>query len=248
MSRPMLEVIALSAADATAAQSGGADRLELVTDMAADGLTPDIGLFRAVRDAVTIPVRVMLRLSAGFTAGGERGLAELTARARELRSEGAEEFVLGFLDEDGKLDLAATETVLLELGGCSWTFHRAVDHAADRHAVRRELAELPGLDTYLTAGSPHGVADGLPVLTAEAERHLAGEPGYTPCLLIGGGLRLDQVPPLREAGVDAFHIGAAARPGGWTQPVDADAVRRWRAALDREPVDREPPGVRAPAL
>lgn len=38
--RALLEVIALDAADAIAAQSGGADRLELVTDMAADGLTP----------------------------------------------------------------------------------------------------------------------------------------------------------------------------------------------------------------
>jgi len=38
--RAVLEVIALDAEDAVAARSGGADRLELVTDMAADGLTP----------------------------------------------------------------------------------------------------------------------------------------------------------------------------------------------------------------
>lgn len=39
--RALLEVIALDAADAVAAEAGGADRLELVSDMAADGLTPD---------------------------------------------------------------------------------------------------------------------------------------------------------------------------------------------------------------
>lgn len=38
--RALLEVIALDARDAVAAAEGGADRLELVTDMAADGLTP----------------------------------------------------------------------------------------------------------------------------------------------------------------------------------------------------------------
>lgn len=38
--RAVLEVIALDAEDAVAAQAGGADRLEVVTDMAADGLTP----------------------------------------------------------------------------------------------------------------------------------------------------------------------------------------------------------------
>ncbi|MGW7357743.1 hypothetical protein ACWGI0_14205, partial [Streptomyces sp. NPDC054802] len=41
--RALLEVIALDAEDAVAARSGGADRLELVTDMAADGLTPPGG-------------------------------------------------------------------------------------------------------------------------------------------------------------------------------------------------------------
>lgn len=36
----LLEVIALGAEDAQRAQEGGADRLELVADMASDGLTP----------------------------------------------------------------------------------------------------------------------------------------------------------------------------------------------------------------
>ena len=40
--RAVLEVIALDVEDAVAAQAGGADRLELVTDMAADGLTPAV--------------------------------------------------------------------------------------------------------------------------------------------------------------------------------------------------------------
>src|SRR5690242_1410597 len=62
MSRPIFEVIALGAEDAVAAQTGGADRLELVTDMAADGLTPSRAVFGAIRRAVRIPLRVMLRL------------------------------------------------------------------------------------------------------------------------------------------------------------------------------------------
>lgn len=96
--RALLEVIALDAEDAIAAQAGGADRLELVTDMAADGLTPPRETFAAIRAAVEIPLRVMLRKSDGFAAGEVSGLV---AAARELRAEGAEEFVLGFLNPDG---------------------------------------------------------------------------------------------------------------------------------------------------
>ncbi|MEU4268716.1 copper homeostasis protein CutC [Streptomyces sp. NPDC026092] len=225
--RAVLEVIALDEEDAVAAQAGGADRLELVTDMAADGLTPSRTGFAAIRAAVDIPLRVMLRLTDGFAAGD---IDALVARATDLRDAGADEFVLGFLTPDGDADLVAVERLIAVLDGCRWTFHRAIDRTPDRDALRKQLADLPGLDTYLTAGSPTGVDDGLPVLLAEAAR--AGEPGYEPQILVGGGLRLDHLPHLRTAGLSAFHIGGAARPHGWTAPVSPEAVRVWREALD----------------
>jgi copper homeostasis protein len=225
--RAVLEVIALDAEDAVAAQAGGADRLELVTDMAADGLTPSAGTVGEIRAAVDIPVRVMLRLADGFAAGD---VDRLVGTAGRMRDAGAEEFVLGFLDAAGQVDLDAVERVVDVLDGCRWTFHRAIDRAADRDALRRALDGLPGLDAYLTAGSATGVDDGLPVLCAEAAR--GGERGYEPRILVGGGLRLDHVPALLAAGIDAFHIGGAARPEGWTGPVSEVAVAEWRYALD----------------
>ncbi|MET9606379.1 copper homeostasis protein CutC [Streptomyces sp. NPDC006512] len=226
--RALLEVIALDVEDAVAAQAGGADRLELVTDMAADGLTPPRETFAAIRAAVDIPLRVMLRRTDGFAAGALAGLVEA---ARGLRAEGAEEFVLGFLNPDGSADVEAVEAVVAELDGCRWTFHRAIDRSADRDQLRKALADLPGLDTYLTAGSAAGVSEGKPVLLAEAARSGAGEPGYGARILVGGGLSLAHLPRLREAGIDAFHIGGAARPSGWDQPVSAAAVAQWRGAV-----------------
>lgn len=235
MSRPILEVIALSAQDAAAAQAGGADRLEVISDMASDGLSPARETFADIRERVDIPLRVMLRLRRGFLAGGEAGLDTLCETARELRAEGADEFVLGFLDSGGQADTHAVTTLASVVAGCRWTFHRALDHAADRDALRRQLADVPGLDTYLTAGSADGVPDGYDVLLTEAARTRDREPGYAAQLLVGGGLRLEHLPGLRAAGVDAFHIGGAARPHGWDAPVDPAAVHRWREALDGTP-------------
>ncbi|MEU5598884.1 copper homeostasis protein CutC [Streptomyces sp. NPDC020298] len=225
--RAVLEVIALDPEDAVAAQAGGADRLELVADMAADGLTPAARTFAGIRAAVDLDLRVMLRLADGFAAGDVERLVRV---AGELRGAGADQFVLGFLGPDGGVDLDAVERVVGELDGCRWTFHRAIDRAADRAALRKQLADLPGLDCYLTAGSASGVDEGLPTLLAEARR--SGEPGYGQRLLVGGGLRLDHVPTLFAAGIDGFHIGGAARPGGWGEPVSAAAVAQWREALD----------------
>ncbi|MFC9278251.1 copper homeostasis protein CutC [Streptomyces collinus] len=228
--RAVLEVIALDTEDAVAAQAGGADRLELVTEMAADGLTPSVRTFAGIRAAVDIDLRVMLRLTDGFAAGGPENLDLLVRVAGQLRDAGADQFVLGFLESGGCVDLAAVERVVAALDGCRWTFHRAIDRAADRDALRKQLADLPGLDTYLTAGSADGVDGGLGTLVTEAAHD--GEPGYEQQIMVGGGLRLEHVPRLRAAGIEAFHIGGAARAAGWTGPVSEPAVREWRTVLD----------------
>ncbi|MFI9331126.1 copper homeostasis protein CutC [Kitasatospora sp. NPDC052868] len=253
MSRPMLEVIALDALDARAAALGGADRIELVQDMAKWGLTPSPEAVREVRAAVDLPVRVMLREAAGFAAGD---VELLRAQARALLRAGAEEFVLGFLTPDGAVDLPAVEAVLEVLDGRPWTFHKAIDFTADRTAAWATVSGLPGLDSVLSSGGPQGVEEGLATLLAENRRlgaqRRAGDapnPGEGPSagddpnagdaprapaprLIAGGTLREPHVVPLRAGGLDAFHVGTRARPhGSWDHPVDQAAVRHWRELL-----------------
>ncbi|MFD9703481.1 copper homeostasis protein CutC [Lentzea sp. NPDC059081] len=217
---PILEVIALTAKDAVAAQEGGADRLELVSDMASDGLTPSVATFKEASAAVDIPIRVMLRDAKGFAPGN---LKQLRRQAWELREAGATEFVLGFLDAEGEIDEGVTLNLLAELEGCAWTFHRALDNSND---VFRSWATVQtlGCDTVLAAGSPKGVEDGLEnlkKLTSQAP----------PALLVGGGLQQRHVPELLAAGVTGFHVGSAVRPSGWDSPVDVSSVRDWVTRL-----------------
>jgi copper homeostasis protein len=215
----MLEVIVLAAADAETAQAGGAHRLELVADMASDGLTPPPSVLTSVLAATDLPVRVMLRDASGFAPGSVDGLRREAAALREL---GASEFVLGFLTPAGEVDEEACAAVLAELDGCRWTFHRALDNSADPLAAWSVVAEL-GCDTVLASGSPRGVADGLPVLHELISRQGADGPR----VLVGGGLRVEQVAPLKAAGASGFHVGGAVRPSGWGGPVSAEAVRTW---------------------
>ena len=220
MTSALLEVIALDAEDARRAEAGGADRIELVSAMDQAGLSPAPATVAAVRAAVAIPVRTMLRVTGGFAAGDLDGLRRT---ARDLASAGADAFVLGFLDAAGDVDAAAMTAALEALDGHPWTFHRALDHAADRPAAWAAFEKLPGLDCVLTAGDPAGVTAGLPVLLADAAAGRAGT------LLAGGGLRPEHVPALRAAGVTAFHTGGAVRPGGaWSEPIDPNLVTAWR--------------------
>jgi copper homeostasis protein len=231
MTTALLEVIALDAADARSAVEGGADRLELVSGMEFSGFNPAVETFGQIRAAVDVPLRVMLRLRDGFLAGGYAGLTALKASARELRAEGADQFVLGWLDPAGAVDMSALEDVLAVLDGAAWTFHKAIDAAPDRDAVFAAVRSLPGLDTVLTSGGPFPAGQGVEVLRAEAEREAARPDGVS--ILVGGGLKLADLPALRAVGLTQFHLGSAVRAtGDWAGHVDPDRVAAWRSALD----------------
>lgn len=224
----LLEVIALTVADARAAQDGGADRIEVVADMAADGLTPDPELGAAIRGATSLPMRVMLRANAGFrTTGAE--LDRLRRAAAGLAEAGADGFVLGFLDSAGHVDTGATGKLATEIAPLPWTFHRALDHAADPVQAWRVVRDLGGgLDTVLTAGSARGVDAGVGVLA----RRAAEDPAAAGMIMAGGGLRRKHVALLAAAGVTAFHVGTAVRPDGdWDAPADPALVREWRTLV-----------------
>ena len=77
----ILEVIACSVADAVEAEKGGANRLEVVSDLDRGGLTPPVELVRAIQDAVNLPLRVMVRESDGYQTSGETEIEKLCTAA-----------------------------------------------------------------------------------------------------------------------------------------------------------------------
>jgi copper homeostasis protein len=239
MPNGLLEVIAADAEDARRAVAAGAHRLELVSAMRYAGFCPAPETVEAVLEAVDVPVRVMLRLREGFGAGGPAGVAALIEAAERLKAAGAREFVLGWLDEEGRegekgaADVRAVTSVLEALDGFPWTFHKAVDDpTVDRDALFTAIRGLPGLDTVLTSGGPAPAGRGVSVLAAEAARERALGPAGLK-LLVGGGLQLEDLPALRAAGLSDFHVGTAVRVGrSWDHPVDPGIVEHWLAAIE----------------
>ncbi|WP_375423501.1 copper homeostasis protein CutC [uncultured Friedmanniella sp.] len=225
----LLEVIVRHAADASRAEDGGADRLELVGSMEHGGLSPEPGVVEQVCAATSLPVRVMLRLREGFgTDGGE--LVRLQGIAGAYDHAGAAGLVLGFLNGHTEVDVDVVLALVGEREG-AWTFHRAVDACISTDRAWRELRHLPGLDAVLTAGSARGVAEGLDELVQRAR----GDDFARGVIMAGGGLAPEHVPWLVRAGVRAFHIGSAARPlGEYKAYVDPELVRTWRTLVDEQ--------------
>src|SRR5947208_969268 len=88
--RMLLEVIVASVADAVAAADGGADRLEVLRDLSRGGLTPPIELVQQIQHAVTLPLRVMVRESDGFTCASDDECRLLVDQAASLAGLGVD--------------------------------------------------------------------------------------------------------------------------------------------------------------
>ncbi len=215
--------------DVPGADEGGADRLFVIADVEAGGLSPEPGTVSAVCKETEVPVRVMLRLNDGLsTTGGE--LSRLVGLGEDYLSVGAEGVAFGFLTADLEIDVEVCSYLADRLPQVPWTFHRAVDSALSTDRAWRRLAGLPGLDAVLSAGSVRGLDAGCDELVERAR----AEPEVARLLMAGGGLRGEHVPWLARAGVRQFHVGSTVRPGGsWTKSyVDAAHVRSWRMLLD----------------
>src|SRR5258705_4430944 len=145
------------------AGEGGAIRLELCTDLAHGGTTPDLNLLQV---QLPIPVFVLVRPRAGdfvYTDAEHCTMLEQISRAR---SAGAHGIVTGDLSLDRTRDLIAAARPL------PVTFHRAFDVFPDRPEALERLISL-GVERVLTSGgaptAPEG-ADEIRKLVVQANR------------------------------------------------------------------------------
>ena len=108
----LLEVCVDSLASARAAIAGGADRLELCSALLAGGLTPYTELLRQIRHESDVAVRCLIRPRAGDFLYMPEEIEMMCAQITELRSAGANGFVIGCLNPDGTLDRASMQTII----------------------------------------------------------------------------------------------------------------------------------------
>lgn len=217
-SRPLLEVIVTDADEALAAQTGGADRLELVAAPALGGLSPALEVVERVCRAVRIPVNVMVRESEGGFCYDGAAMRTMIDSANRFMSAGAGGLVFGALAADGTLDAHALNELLAHTGCQSVTFHRAFDESANPRVLYEQLAVFPGVARVLTAGAAPLAAAGIPLLRELIARNVR------PAVLVGGGIARTNVRDIIEAtGAREIHVGTAARMRG---RVDAANVRR----------------------
>ncbi len=215
--RILLEVCIASVEDALAAQAGGADRLELNAALALGGLTPSLGTLIEVKQAVALPVLVMLRPRPGGFCYSE---ADFRVMQRDLdlaMQHGADGVVFGVLSADGQVDVERCRQLLRQADRAVTVFHRAFDVTLDPHGALDRLIDL-GFQRILTSGQQETAYNGSPLI-AELIRRAAGRIEILP----GGGInRFTVADVVSRTGCNQVHASlrqmladtsTSARPG-----------------------------------
>lgn len=248
----LLEVCVDSLASARAAIAGGTDRLELCSALTVGGLTPYPELLRQIRAESAIPIRCLMRPRGGDFLYMKEEIDMMARQIAALRHAGADGFVIGCLDADGRLDTAAMQPLLDAAHGCGLTLHRCIDVSRDPLQTYRDAAAC-GIDTVLTSGAAANCVAGQSVL---AQLLALRDEMRGPEVLIGAGVNAAVITQLRQTlpGARAFHASCKAEvesdmrfrrdgvpmglPGldEWhIQQTAVDAVQLAKAALEETP-------------
>lgn len=138
--------------EAKLAEEKGANRIELCSDLANDGLTPSVELMKETCQKLQIPVMVMARPRAGNFVYSDEEVEQMKKDIDAAKNAGASGIVLGLLSSDNKIDEKNTRILAEYAQPLPVTFHKAIDELEDPVEGVRILKTIPGIKRILTSG------------------------------------------------------------------------------------------------
>jgi len=208
--------ICIDAVDsALAAQHGGAQRVELCSNLLEGGTTPSAGLIKTVRDKTSLGLQVMVRPRGGDFCYNDDEFEVMCHDVTAAKSLGADGIVIGLLNTDGSIDIPRTSQLVELAKPLPVTFHRAFDVATNLPGALQELIKI-GIARVLTSGGEPSATLGIPALT-ELVQASAGRI----TILAGGGINSTNVADIVEkTGVKEVHAGLRTVISGRMQQSD----------------------------
>jgi copper homeostasis protein len=179
MTTPILEIAANSVASASAAQEGGADRIELVSALELGGLTPSYATIAMTRERLRIPVYVLIRPRDGDFLYNDLECEAMQRDIEACKALGCDGVVIGVLDADGNVDLARCRALIAAAGSLGVTFHRAFDLTRDPDQALEDVIAI-GCERVLTSGARPRAIEGverIAALVAKAKDRIVVMPG-----------------------------------------------------------------------
>ena len=161
--RPIIEICLESVESVIAAEKGGADRVELCSDLFEGGLTPTIGTVKTALKTSNIKINALIRPRGGDSCYSDEEFEVMKEDIKAFKETGINGIVFGILTPEGDVDVKRSKEIIELARPLAVTFHRAFDMTRDPYKSLEELIEL-GVDRVLTSGQEATVPEGADLL------------------------------------------------------------------------------------
>jgi len=140
-----------SVESAIASEQGGAQRIELCSNLPEGGVTPSAGMIAMTRKRVSIALHVLIRPRAGDFTYSDLEFEVIKRDILLAKQLGANGVALGVLDSEGNIDVVRTRELVSLARPMAATFHRAFDLTRDPLAALEDVIST-NADRVLTSG------------------------------------------------------------------------------------------------
>lgn len=158
-----LEICANSYQSAINAQTTGADRIELCSELSVGGITPSYAILKKVSEDITIPVNVLIRPRSGDFHYTKDEFFVMKENIKRCKKMGFNGIVSGVLNTDNSIDIIRTKELIELSKPLSFTFHRAFDCVENPQESLQQLIDLK-VDRILTSGQKLKAENGIYLL------------------------------------------------------------------------------------
>lgn len=199
----LLEICANSYRSAIHADSAGANRIELCSELAIGGITPSFGLVKKVTEILKIPVFVLIRPRSGNFTYSDDEFDIMKYNILQCKALGCSGIVSGILNEDKTIDIERTKELIELAKPLPFTFHRAFDWVKNPLEAIEQLVDL-GVDRILTSGQETSAEKGIELL-----KQLKEKAKNRIIILPGSGINVNNALVFKEAGFSEIHCSAS---------------------------------------
>ncbi|MDE3185602.1 MAG: copper homeostasis protein CutC [Bacteroidota bacterium] len=198
-----LEIIGFNIESCIAAQSAGADRIELCAGPGEGGTTPSYAFIQTAREKLKIDLYVMIRPRGGDFLYSDEDFEIMKKDVAVCKKLGCDGIVTGILKADGNVDKKRCKELIELAYPLEATFHRAFDRVKDPFESLEEVIES-GFERILTSGlKPKAIesTDLLAKLIKQANERII--------IMPGSGVNADNIISIAEStGAKEFHSSA----------------------------------------
>jgi copper homeostasis protein len=196
----IIEIAVTDFITANSAVEGGADRIELCTNLTEGGTTPSYGLVKKSREAFAALLYPIIRPRGGDFLFTEEEFEIMLLDTRLCKDLNCDGIVTGLLNADGTIDIKRTAKLVDAAYPLGVTFHRAFDRCRDPFEALEQLIEM-GCERILTSGQQPAAPDGIELI---AELNKAAD--HRIIIMPGSGVRKENIKMLAErTGCIEFH-------------------------------------------